>query len=684
MLLALALLFAAIRPDQPVAPVAYSVAPIFYLVPLAASNGDTTLAVWTTPQGLAATCLGPDGAVLNVPYFIVSPRTPHDYYSVAWVGGHYLVVWDDNPNGTFARRYAADATPIDAAPRRLTALHFYKLLTDGTNAALLLHESNPDALFQPVDADGTPIGTAVPASPDVSIGAANANGVVYLTPKGESVHVAWNGHADAPRQVGLYGAIVAGGSHFLVASAGQMRILDSYGAPASEIFQAGPSYFAAGAWNGSSWLAAWNADGGPLFRRIGVDGSLGPVQPTVKSGLTIGRLVWNGRKSIAFGYDRDYYPGMLFDLENAEGHDVLIARSAAEQQGGSIASTDTRSLVAWCERTGARTFAVRAAFIVDGKASAPFDIDPIVDFVPSDPFPVIPAPVVATDGRDFLVAWYEDGESYARTVTSEQILGTPNDVGQGPPVAAAWSGRGYVLLERGASTYALGLSPSGAWLGRPGASLANANGSATASIACDEVECAVGIRTTQPTAGPSLIPPPTGGLYVARLTPDGSQALMVKRLTNEYTGPPVVAMRVDGVSLAIFSDAKDPKTLRAMRLDAPDTSTPLVTRTDPVSAVDADRGGLYWSVDSATAGHELHWSRVGAARDPVLLRTTDLGWIPQPLAASSTGSFSFVTFTDGVDDPALFAPRTFIRTFAAIDPRLPEPPSPPRHRAAGH
>ncbi|HKS24056.1 MAG TPA: hypothetical protein VJZ76_14730 [Thermoanaerobaculia bacterium] len=682
MLFALALLFAAAGSDQPVAPLKYSVAPGIGIFPAAASNGDSTFVVWAAAQGLVATRLAQDGTVLDTPYLLVTPEFSVYPWDVAWVGGHYLVAWNDSRYGTFVRRYAPDATPLDAAPRLVSPLHFDFLLTDGTNAALV--GRGPVSHFQRIDADGTPLGALKAIDIEFAIGAANADGAVFLSPGGKSVHVAWNGITGAPRQLDVNYAtvIVAGGPRFLVLAHGQALILDSDGAPAGATFRLyePPANIDVAVWTGSSWIAGWDSSHGASFRRIGAeDRPDGPQQEVTGSSIGAGRAVWNGARMVVLGFDPS---ALLFDFGGDPGvRDVVLARSAAEQRGGSIVATETRALVAWSERTGSRSHAVRAAFIDGGRLSPPFEIDSVDD-------EYLDTPVVATDGRDFLVLYVCNYSlPYARIVTSEQAISPRIYLPvPGPPLAAAWNGSAYVALFGGETVYAAGLS--GARLSLP-VVIARGVGygvTSVATIACDDTECAAGVRMTDHPPGVGGLIPADIGAFGARIVLDGSAVLASVRLNKETSGPPVLAMRSNGASLVILNDA-DRRTLSAVRLDVPERRTPLVTRNTPLWPIAADRGGVYWSSTNPTAGHELHWSRVGAAPYPIFLQTEDLGWIPQPLAAASTAAFSFVTYTTGEDDPALFAPRTFLRTFAAVDPRGPAPLPPlpsPRRRAAGH
>ena len=201
-------------------------------------------------------------------------------------------------------------------------------------------------------------------------------------------------------------------------------------------------------------------------------------------------------------------------------------------------------------------------------------------------------------------------------------------------------------------------------------------------LACDDVECALAVRADDPFYGIGEVPT-FGGVFGVRIALDTKSAQPAVRITTETNGPPPVAMRTGGVSLVIYNDVQR-TTLRAVRLDSAGVKTPLVTRPLPLSLVAADRSGLYWTETLSTGSALLHWSEISAHGDPAMLTTLDLGdAMPAPIAASSTGVFAHVAFTAGTTDPALLAPRIFVRTFATPDPR-PAAPPPPRHRAAGH
>ena len=87
------------------APVTYAVAPTNNGQARLATDGNTTFAVWSTPAALLGARVSRDGAILDVPPRLVAEGTAwyDSRWQVAWVGGHYLVVWT-RKNGLFARR----------------------------------------------------------------------------------------------------------------------------------------------------------------------------------------------------------------------------------------------------------------------------------------------------------------------------------------------------------------------------------------------------------------------------------------------------------------------------------------------------------------------------------------------------------------------------------------------------
>ncbi|HEV2720834.1 MAG TPA: hypothetical protein VG323_12505 [Thermoanaerobaculia bacterium] len=695
-------------PDQAAAPVTYTVAPENNQLARLATDGNTTFAVWATPTALLGARLSRDGTVLDVPARVIADGVAwyDSRWRLAWVGGHYLVVWTLQ-NRMFVRRFAGDGSPLDLLPRRIgTSWGLIALVTDGVNAAFVT-EDNSGSGVQRIDADGNLLGTAVAIDPteNVFAAAANSGGVVVLSLLYEngqyhsnSIRIGWDGSIRKTSLLPLSGRIVAGGDRFLVVGSGATLLLDADGAPlgAPLTLQMDSQLSMNGAWNGSSWaVSSVNRNGSLNLYRITLDGRLdfGPQVTGLGGPGIVDDIVWNGAKFVLASSspecgscDEVHVRTVLVEsvetaADDARTH-IAVAYSAAEQRGGngSIASTDTTSLVTWTERTGIGAFIVRGAFVAAGHISPPFDIA-------ATDYTSVP-PAAATDGHDFFVVWGAPGKVMGRTVSAQQLLGTPvqlNAYATPGALAAAWSGREYVIAWAAPTPLLVRVSRSGAVLGPVIGTwiFAYDNGDAALSLACDETECALATRTVESLPGLEPAPLPESGVFGVRIALDANSAQPAVRFTREYSGPPPVAMRIGGVSMIVYTESQG-TTLRAARLDS-GVMTPLVTRPVPLSPVAADRSGLYWSETSADGNVFLHWSSMTAQTTPAMLTTLDLGdAIPAPIAAASTGSLAHVLFTTGTSDPALLAPRIFMRTFATPDPRPPAPPPPPRRRAAGH
>lgn len=688
---------AAVAADQPIAPVTY-VPSMGNDSPRAATNGDTMFVVWRVPASglIEGACLRHDGTVLQAPSILIGTGANLNYFaspSVLWIGGHYLVLWTDTGGKSFARRFAGDGSSLDAVSRPTNVPIPRNVVSDGTNV-MVISDSSTGIISQRIDADGQPMGSPVQSSASGAVEAAGAssNGVVILRITFgvyESLLLGWDGAIRLVTPIPgswSYGSLAKGDDGFLLTGGFHNALRLSFnGTPIGPIVTIGDEAMRRlhAAWNGTSWCVVGSVlrlpdDYAIRVARITADGRIdASLSYPGFDGIGVNDLLWNGTTFVAIGGVFSGVRASLFDTVEASvlsARNVPVSLAAPEESDAVIASTADRSLAVWRVRIDGQTLALRGAFITDGLPSAPFEIAPEVEDE---------APAVATDGTDFFVAWHYGATISARIVSAQQVLGPVQQLdawsGRGA-VGVTWSGRAWVMAYVDTMVHVAAFQRSGTLAVDPFVVPVYANPiSSFVSLSCDDSDCLLVVRLIEADPHIGEVPPNKTGTWAARVSRDGTNAgppVWIAR--NSATGWPL-AMRVNGASVIISSE--DGKSLSAVRLDAPGTTTRLVSRTVPLHAVSVDRNGLYWYETQADGSTLLHWSSVSAQQLPVITSTIDLGGaMPAPVAASSTSTQSHVLFSDGATDPDLLAARLFIRTFASPDP-LP-PPSPARRRTA--
>lgn len=79
--------------------------------------------------------------------------------------------------------------------------------------------------------------------------------------------------------------------------------------------------------------------------------------------------------------------------------------------------------------------------------------------------------------------------------------------------------------------------------------------------------------------------------------------------------------------------------------------------------------GSYWYDGSDGTTAQPFWSRIDTRTTPALTQSVAIGNpMPLPLAATANSTTAFVFYEGGDDDPALLAPRIYVRAFATPDP----------------
>jgi len=153
-----------VLPDQPIAPVAY-VPSTGNDSPRAATNGDTVFVVWRVfgTRLIEGACLRHDGEVLNVPSILIGrDANPNTSPIVLWIGGHYLVLWNDGSGKTLVRRFASDGSAIDPVSRPASISTRF-VVGNGVDGMTVTNDA-AGIVVQRIDADGQPLGSPVHAS----------------------------------------------------------------------------------------------------------------------------------------------------------------------------------------------------------------------------------------------------------------------------------------------------------------------------------------------------------------------------------------------------------------------------------------------------------------------------------------------------------------------------------------
>ncbi|HSY48103.1 MAG TPA: hypothetical protein VLC46_04765, partial [Thermoanaerobaculia bacterium] len=658
LILVAAPMFGQIRGDEPVAPVVFGAGPVGIESARVASDGRNFFAVWRTrtPSGLVVIGGGrisPAGEALEQPSILFDSGSPDTLGSpdVVFVGENFLVAYQSG-SSVLLRRVTRDGQP-DPAPVVISNSGMATWLATNGKTVLLATARNRIRMLA---ADGTPIGEerdvpnagyppfyagsngdryliAYRSASDGSLPASfvllEGNGDFLLT---QPIPLAG---PDSPRTVN----VASNGSSFLISMATDSSVgcvaVDSQGnAGTVQALDSHSGGAVATTWSGSEYTLVWARTLDIVGARV--DSSGAPLDATPvpiaswpsyaqRYGAVFGGAS-NGKDTIIITGDQNgnsddwHTTGAIFtslvqlDSEPANRRHVAIANSAREQASGSIASNRTLSLVTWRESSGLDQAVVRAAFIAaDGQLGAPIDLG---DAHPQS------GTAVASNGRDFLVAYFDSNyHLVARRVTLEGLTdpnpivispyGTPSDA-----PAIGWSGRSYVVVTAGGTVVTVaGISAEGTVI-VPQQLIKATQPADTPAVSCGASGCSV----TWHTFASFCCEGGTDGFNELAFTDTAGTVLSHVLLTNTgYGVTPVLSVTAaDGESMFIYSSGK---TMYAGRITAEGTildppalngGLGVITSTSagspqPIAAVNA---GLYWVELSNSSTGRLYWSRI--------------------------------------------------------------------------
>jgi hypothetical protein len=733
MILAVTPALAQIRSDQPLTPVVVGAAPAKQEDARVASDGTNFFAVWRTRTSNAILIGGgrisPAGELLDRPSILIGsgPVGAIGMPDVVFVGGNFLVVYESGTS-VIARRISREGRLVDQQPVVLknTSMHGY-LATNGENVLLL----PSSATMRMLAADGTPLGAdrLIPHArfytPSVT-----SNGSQYLiayasdyaspgsfTILNPSGYVVVSNAFPIPEPFYVNSiTVTANGSSFLMALVMSGRIacmqVDSNGKTGplrNTDYQ--PDGVIVATWSGSEYTLAWapprpldtarpnqilavrvDATGVPL------DTTPVPITPLKYSLYGYASIASNGRDTIVITADEDYNSAnwrtsaAIFkslpqiDAEPERRRHFVIASSAPEQAGGSIATNGTLSLVSWRERTGFQTVA-RAAFVAaDGQLGAPIDLGD-ADSQTST--------ATASNGRDFLVVYVDPiYQLVARRVTLEGVLDpTPIIITRygmaTDALAAGWSGQAYVVVTTGYNAVTLSsITPDG--------TVARSPQAITTQVPADSpaVSCAAnGCSVTWHQASPPcyVLCGYTENNVFARTDAIGN--LLVQAFLTDFifVTPALLLPASDGRSVFVYSVRYTNGqamfagriTAAGVVLDAPAVNGGRRVMTSETSfalqPVAVAGSGLYFVEPDDYRSGRLYWTRIEPEPVPHVTSLINLHQsLTLPLTLTASARNTYIVYSRGEDDATLMAPRLFLRTLASPDPQT----SPVRRHAA--
>ncbi|MFO0681958.1 MAG: hypothetical protein U0234_07905 [Sandaracinus sp.] len=378
---------------------------------------------------------------------------------VVWAGTQYFVAWEDDSSGdldVYATTVSAAGTAADRAGTAVastTGVAEHEVAIAAAGTTLLVTWTSGDAASSDVvGARYTANGNRLDAAPVSIGGGAGQQGGAAVAATGTSFLVVYE---DAPTTANTF---VRG------------RRIDASGT----VVDASPFLLATGAFQptagwagGATYLVAYTARVSGRFAVSGVSvpvsGAVGAVTATVLTPSVAGRdyadasLAWNGSSYLVTYIDGVYDMTAGFTTLDI-GARVL---SATGTPGTVVDPTSVMPSVLQARVTtlGATFFVVftdssgesadiRATRIEGTTVSNPAGI--LVSSGPNDQT----APVVATNGSEFLVAWtdFRSGnvDAWGATFDASGAVVGASLLAGGPgaqfPTAAAWSGSRYVVL----------------------------------------------------------------------------------------------------------------------------------------------------------------------------------------------------------------------------------------------
>jgi hypothetical protein len=382
---------------------------------------------------------------------------------VAWSGSEFLVAWNVGISSTEAARVSPDGTVLDPQPIVISASGFRPDVSWGGTYFLVVVGISVRGGFL-VTPEGqvlNPKGFAFTRDANNQAGPAVAwDGTDFL--------VVW---ADGRRETGSNGGIF--GARISVTG----EILDGTGFRISP--PSGVAHDLAVAWGGSTFLVTWegvdsNYKYDIFAARVGPDGEVfdpdGIRVSTARQDETEPAVAWDGSNFLVawtfhghngIGFDKDILGARVSPQGQVlDASPLSIWTASGSQKSPHVASNGAESLVVWQDPRSGGNHVQGTRIGQDGSILDPAGLDISADAPGSEILPN-----VASDGRDFLVAWQDlradDGDIYASRVTSDGEVLDPGGVpvATGSPrdgtVVVAWDGSNFVAAWERCPPYAV-------------------------------------------------------------------------------------------------------------------------------------------------------------------------------------------------------------------------------------
>jgi len=684
-----------LRPDQPLAPIAYGGSLRAVGFTSAGSDGTNVLVLASTRGALLATLVAPTGAAL-APSVRLAPSsqvTPSS--AVVFTGSHYVVAFNSS-DGIMTTRISREGALLDPQPQKIASTASVVMAWNGRNILLVAGGLR----YRLLDRDGNAAGIeqiitggALNTSPSV---ASNGDGFLIagiaaqpgLPADVRAKPVDASGNAGVtivlPLQSPVNVAVASDGHDYLVAAAttnGAQSVLvradGTVGAPVRH----GDNFAAdlAVVWNGSEYTLVWTRFPDVVGVRIAASGAALDAQPLmVREGgrevvgaaataLDTFVMIENADARVAGTFFRSL--GNLANEPLAR-RVVSVLQVPRAQENPALASNGVFSLAVWREATDIHTGGAVLGAIIDPSGGIGRTIEIAADSREDS------QPAVASNGRDFLVFWQaQSTDIRARRVGVDGNLldAAPIVVGRATAeatIAAAWSGRAYVavwatgatLTSGGVSVLASAVSTDGVALLPPDATtvLKPAGSSADRpAIACEASGCTAAWHAA--------------GIFSAPLTAEGATAGAPVTVVSEPTAQrPAVMRHASGSAMTFFThQVRIYRSFGAPVSLLDEGSVFFKAVSGGPRVVATVRNGIYW-IDPSTSPAHLRFARVSP--EGIASGETDVDLLA-PLTLTSSSQRLFTVYS--VSDFELPTDRLMMRTLATPDPQ----PMTPRHRS---
>lgn len=692
-----------LRSEQPVSPVTYR--PSLYAngFSRAASDGTNFLNVAMTSGAIYATRITPAGEQLDSPSITIARIDGSVSYpglDVIYAGGQYVIAYT-TPKSVVTATLTREGRPIvnmqNVVADKASADRAYfnlKLAWNGRNLLLLMGSSRVRLL----DVNGAPVApeqTLPLVNPTGGDVASNGDGFLVAAggKKAWCLNVDSEGRVGAPRVVSDMEthrtAVASDGRDYLVVTCvgpapGAYRFIVrgdslSEAMPVSGLFGV---IEADALWTGSQYVVVFWLRG-VVVQTFRSDGSLKDSSVFYDYATAplnfVHDLKTNGTQCLIVGVFNDRYDptsrGYIFDPDRHPTTQfstmVGLINRAPDQRAPAVATNGSDALLVWTEETGLRDGeAIRGVRIAaDGTLGAPFEIATGVFYRTP--------PAVASNGQDFLVAWQDQttNDIYTRRVTGEGTLQhiralRPGTGGNwtGSLIAAAWSGRTYIVVWTGNGAVYSGASDGNAVTNAPPA-ISSIDYPNQLAIACSVTSCIAASRA-------SFIF--DDSVYSRRFSPDGSPLNQHK--TRLDGSSKYVLLPRDNDVLLLYPHSSDLQVSAVSLATGMEAPFGGVTDSRPVAVVG---NGVYLINTTPYPSVQVRWTRVQAVTGLPIGPIVDVDAFGPYFEAYSP---LVITETSGavclvhayIDDTG--SSRLFVRTYARSG--LPQPAEPERRRAA--